>query len=101
DKVDLGHRQADFLCQAFDDVVNPRQIIAAYGLGAIGGERDLVGEKIGNEIHDGGKDERYQHSVLASKSAASQHEQQRHGGQQEGGFEYVAHNDCLSVISVY
>ena len=98
DDIDLGHRQADFLRQALDDVVDARQIFAADGLGAIGGERDLVGEKVGNEIQDGGEGQRHQHSVLAAESAPGQHEQQRHGGEQERGFEYVAHNDCLSVI---
>src|SRR5208282_3776960 len=42
DEVDLGHGQADFLRQALDDVVDPREIFAADGLGAIGGEGDLV-----------------------------------------------------------
>src|SRR5271157_3578362 len=81
DEVDLGHRQADFLRQALDDVVNARQIIAANGLGAISGKRNLVGEKIGNKIHDGGKDERHQHSALAAEGSPGQHEQERHGGQ--------------------
>ncbi len=99
DQVDLGHRQADFLRQALDDVVNARQIIAADRLGAISGERDLVGEKIGNEIHDGGEGERHQHPVLPAESAAGQHEQQRHAGEQECGFEYVAHDYCLGFLA--
>src|ERR1017187_9274460 len=72
DEVDLGHRQADFLRQALDDVVDPRQIFTANRLGAIGGERNLVGEKVGNKIHDGGEAERHQHSALPAKSTAGQ-----------------------------
>jgi hypothetical protein len=66
-------------------------IVASDGLGAVGGERDLVGEKVRNEIQDGGESERYQHPVLAAECAAGQHEEQRHAGEQECGFEYVTH----------
>ena len=95
DYVDLGHRQADFLRQALDDVIDARQIFAADGLGAIGGERDLVGEKVGNEIQDGGENQRYQHSALPAEGATGQHQQQRHDGKQKSGLEYIAHKYCL------
>ena len=97
DNVNLWHRQADFLRQALDDVVDAWQIFPADGLRTIGSERDLVGEKIGNEIQDGGKSERHQHAVLASEGTAGQHEEQGHGGQQECGFDDVAHR----VASVF
>jgi hypothetical protein len=34
---------------------------------------------------------------LSAESAARQHEQQGHGGEQKRGFEYVAHK-CLGVF---
>ena len=92
DDVNLGHRQADFLRQALDDVIDARQVLTADGLGAVGGERDLVGEKVSHEIHDRGESERHQHSVLAAESAANEHQEQRESSQQERGLECISHN---------
>src|SRR5260370_1569689 len=85
--------------QALDDVVNARQIIATDRLSAVSGERDLVGERVGNEIQDGGEGERHQHSALAAESTTSQHQQQRHAGEQECVLEYAAHGCCLSFLA--
>ena len=71
---------------------------AVDGLATVHGERDFVGEKVRNKVHDGGKGQCHQHSVLSAECAAGQHEQERHDGEQKGGLEDVAHNfGCASL----
>src|SRR5208282_1232978 len=94
DEINLRSRQANLLRQALDDVINARQIVARNGLRTIGGKRDLVGEKVRDEIQDGGEDKRHQHAVLAAQSASDEHEQHGHDGEKECGFEDVTHM-CL------
>src|SRR5205814_8618990 len=90
DHVHLRHGNADFLGQAFDGGEGTRKFFASYWLGAIHGQRDFVGVEVGDEVHDGGKRQRQEHSILAAEVASEEHQQQREGCQQERGLESVS-----------
>jgi hypothetical protein len=97
DDVHFRHGNADFLGQAFHGCVSAREFFAGDGLGSIHGQCNFVGIKVGDEVHDGGKRQRQEHSILAAEIAAEEHQQQREGGQQERGLESVSHRFVLLV----
>ena len=77
DHVHLRHRNADFLCQALNDLICTRKFLTRDRLCAIHRKRNLVRIEIRDEVHDGGQSQRQQHAVLASENTADEHQQQR------------------------
>jgi len=101
DHIDLRHRQANLLGQPLHNLVGARQLLARHRLRLVHGQCDLVGVKIGDEVHHGGKSQRQQHPILPAKVAAKEHQQQRKRGQQEGGLECISHRlSDLSLLDV-
>lgn len=75
-------------------------MLAGHRLGAVHGEGDLVGVKVGDEVHHGGEGQRQYHPILPAKVLAKEHQQQRQRGQEERSLECVSHNSFGSTYFI-
>jgi hypothetical protein len=79
--VHLRHGQARTLGQTLHRLVGTGQLLARDRASPVHGERDLVGEEVGDEIHHSGQNQRQKHALLAPESPADEHQQQSQSGQ--------------------
>src|SRR6267142_2190258 len=71
--------------------MDARQLLPRYGLCAVGGQGDLVREKISDEVHHSGEYQCNDHALFPGKDASEEHQQQRQRRQQKCGLECVSH----------
>ena len=89
--IDFWHRQPDFLDEPLNNLVGAWKLFARDWLGAVHGQRQFVGEEVGDEVQYCGKNQCEQHSVLTAEHSADEHQQQGKCCQQECCFECVSH----------
>ncbi len=91
DHVDLRHRNADFLREAFDGGVSARELLARDGLRAISGQRDLVGIKVQTKFMTAAKASAKNIPFWPPEVATEEHQQQTSSRSAERGLEHVSH----------
>ena len=90
--VNLWHGDADLLREALNNGVRAGQLFPRNRLRPVHGQRNLVREEVGNEVHHCCNDQRQQHAILTAERTAQEHQQECQRCQQKCSLKGVPHN---------
>ena len=73
--INLGHGQAEPPGHPLDDLKNTGQLLPGDRLGAVHGQRELVGIEIADEVHGRGDEKGEHHSIPSAEPPAQKDEE--------------------------